>query len=179
MYLDGLFKCSWESYSDVVGIDVVTPVLVVWGLKLKSRMIIGQDICESVFGSVHGQIRCSTYLISSNSLQLFKLFGKSKVRVCRHVAVVVGEIFELYWAPVFWNVVRFCFKLTKRIPVWALLHWQFPLRNINDGLRERGRVSMVVSFLPSSANPATPPPHVYETDDENNYEGNRKSETEN
>ena len=50
---------------------------------------------KPVFRTIHGQICCSTKLVSAHMLKLLVLLAEPEVAVCGHDTVVFGEIFQL------------------------------------------------------------------------------------
>lgn len=62
----------------VVGVDVVGALLVVDGLQLVARVVVGQDVGEAVLGPVAGQVRRRARLLAPHVLQLLELLAKPK-----------------------------------------------------------------------------------------------------
>lgn len=53
---------------DVVGVDVVGALLVVDGLQLVARVVVGEDVGEAVLGAVARQVRGRARLLAPHVL---------------------------------------------------------------------------------------------------------------
>lgn len=60
----------------IVGIDVVRALVVVDRLQLEARVVVGEDVCESVLGAIAWKVGESARLVTSDVLQLFKLLAE-------------------------------------------------------------------------------------------------------
>jgi len=56
------------TYWHIVRIDVVRALFVIYGLKFEARVIIWENIGETILGAVAGQICSRTWLLSANVL---------------------------------------------------------------------------------------------------------------
>lgn len=92
--LDHAPRTDSTTYRHVVGVDVVRALLVVHRLQLEARVVVGQDVGESVLGSVAGQVGERAGLVPTHVLQLLELFAEAEVRVGGHQPVVVGEVLD-------------------------------------------------------------------------------------
>ena len=77
-----------------VGVDEIGPFLVVRRLQLDARMVVWQNVGESVLGTVDRHVGCRAWLFASDMLQFLVFLGETEVRVGRHDAVVFSEVFE-------------------------------------------------------------------------------------
>lgn len=62
----------------IVGVDVVGALVIVDRLQLKARVVVGEDVGESVLGAIARQVGECAGLITSDVLQLFKLLAESE-----------------------------------------------------------------------------------------------------
>lgn len=121
---------SIRPYRHIIGINVIGPFVIVNWLQFKTWMIVRQNICETILGTIAGQIGKCAWLIASNMFQFFKLFAESinmkksgsnhiqwmfeengcwrnvpEIRIGRHQAIMVGEILNQNRATCFDNAV--------------------------------------------------------------------------
>lgn len=64
----------------VVGVDVIRAFVVVDGLELESRVIVGENVGKAIFGSITWQISERAWLVAANMLEFLKFFAKSVKR---------------------------------------------------------------------------------------------------
>lgn len=62
----------------IIRVDVVGALVVVDGLQLEARVVVGKDVRESVLGTIAWKVSERAGLVTSDVLQLFKLLAESK-----------------------------------------------------------------------------------------------------
>ena len=72
-------------YRHVVGVDVIGAFLVVGGHQFDTGMVVREDVCEAIFGAVHGKIRRHTGLIPSDVLQVLQNLRKKVKKMVKNL----------------------------------------------------------------------------------------------
>lgn len=70
---------------DVVGIDVIGALLPVHVHQFDTRMVVGQDVGETVLGAVDGEVGRLTALADTDVLHGLVFFGETELRVGTHI----------------------------------------------------------------------------------------------
>lgn len=84
-------------YRNVICIDVVATLIIISRLKLETRLVIRKNICKPIFRSIHRKISSGAELITTHSLELFKFFRETEIRISRHFTVVFRKVLQFYW----------------------------------------------------------------------------------
>lgn len=98
--IDTFIIATVFTYWYVVCVDVVGALFIIHRLKFEARMIIWQNVSETILGTIARQVCGRTWLLSANMLQLLKFFWESKVGVSRHHTIVFREVFQPDWTAI-------------------------------------------------------------------------------
>ena len=88
-------RVDWR-YGNIVRVDVVGSLFVVGWEQFETRMVVGKNVSEAIFGPVDRQIGRHARLIPSDVLQTVEFFRKEEIWIGGHTTVVLGKVLQFH-----------------------------------------------------------------------------------